>query len=54
VLIAAISTAPPDRLPAPRAAAALGPGAHRIEFVIESDQGEVAPVRAPSTFIVPR
>ena len=27
---------------------------HRIEFVIESDECEIAPVRAASTFIVPR
>ncbi len=37
-----------------RAAAALGPGAHRFEFVIEADPGRIAAVRAPSTFIVPR
>jgi len=41
----------------PEAAAALGPGAHRIEFVIERDApaGEhAAPVRERSTFVVPR
>ena len=36
------------------AAAALGAGTHRIEFVIAAEDETAAPVRAASTFIVPR
>lgn len=57
---AAPSTAPAGmasatlRLTVPaEAAAALAPGAHRVEFVVEVD-GTSSPVREASTFFVPR